>query len=53
MLVVWLAATDIATRSVFQVAAAPYLVWLAMRLLAAAGAYPAFAVMARPAVPRA
>ncbi len=52
MLVVWLAATAIATRSASQVAEAPYLAWLAMWHRGAAGSYPAAAaVIAPPAIP--
>ncbi len=49
MLVVWLAATAVATRSAFQVAAAPYLAWLAMWDHGAAGSYPAAAAVIAPA----
>src|SRR5260370_10711234 len=52
MLVVWLAATAIATRSASQVAEAPYLAWLAMWHRGAAGSDPAAAaVIAPPAIP--
>jgi len=52
MLAVWLAVTAIATRSASQVAAAPYLAWLAMWHRGAAGSYPAAAaVIAPPAIP--
>jgi hypothetical protein len=52
MLVVWLAATAIATRSALGAAEAPYLAWLAMWHRGAAGAYPAAAaVIAPPAIP--
>jgi hypothetical protein len=49
MLVVWLAATAIATRSAAQVADAPYLAWLAMWHRGAAGSYPAAAAVIAPA----
>jgi hypothetical protein len=48
MLAVWLAATAVATRSAAQVAAAPYLAWLAMWHHGAAGAYPAAAAVIAP-----
>jgi len=52
MVVVWLAATAVATRSWRSVAAAPYLAWLAMWHHAAAGSYPdAAAIIAPAAVP--
>ena len=52
MLAVWLAATAVATRSAAQVAAAPYLAWLAMWHRAAAGDWPgAAAVIAPTAIP--
>ena len=52
MLAVWLAATAVATRSAAQVAAAPYLAWLAMWHHGAAGSYPvAAAVIAPAAIP--
>jgi hypothetical protein len=52
MLAVWLAATAVATRSAAQVAAAPYLAWLAMWHRGAAGSYPgAAAVIAPAAIP--
>jgi hypothetical protein len=52
MLAVWLAAIAIASRSPGQVAAAPYLAWLAMWHRAAAGSYPgAAAVIAPVAIP--
>ncbi len=52
MLAVWLAAIAFATRSAAQVAAAPYLAWLAMWHHGAAGAYPqAAAVIAPAAIP--
>jgi hypothetical protein len=52
MLVVWLAATAAATRSAAQVAATPYLAWLAMWHRGAAGSYPgAAAVIAPAAIP--
>src|SRR5260370_21912354 len=54
MLVVWLAATAIATRSASQVAEAPYLAWLAMWHRGAAGSYPPAAPVLRPpAIPAA
>jgi hypothetical protein len=49
MLVVWLAATAVATRSASQVAEAPYLAWLAMWHRGAAGSYPAGAAVIAPA----
>jgi hypothetical protein len=49
MLAVWLAATAVATRSASQVAAVPYLAWLAMWHRGAAGAYPAAAAVIAPA----
>jgi hypothetical protein len=49
MLVVWLAATAIATRSAAPVAEAPYLAWLAMWHRGAAGSYPAAAAVIAPA----
>jgi hypothetical protein len=49
MLVVWLAATAIASRSVSQAAAVPYLAWLAMWHRGAAGSYPAAAAVIAPA----
>ena len=49
MLVVWLAATAVATRSAFGVAAAPYLAWLAMWQHGAAGSYAAAATVIAPA----
>jgi len=49
MLVVWLAATAIASRSPSQAAAAPYLAWLAMWHRGAAGSYPAAAAVIAPA----
>jgi hypothetical protein len=49
MLVVWLAATAIASRSAAQSAAAPYLAWLAMWHRGAAGSYPAAAAVIAPA----
>ena len=49
MLVVWLAATAVATRSASQVAEAPYLAWLAMWHRGAAGSYPAAAAVIAPA----
>ena len=52
MLVVWLAATAAATRSAAQVAATPYLAWLAMWHRGAAGSYVgAAAVIAPAAIP--
>jgi len=52
MLAVWLAATAVATRSAAQVAATPYLAWLAMWHRGAAGSYPgAAAVIAPAAIP--
>jgi hypothetical protein len=52
MLLVWLAATAVATRSPAQVAAAPYLAWLAMWHRGAAGDWPgAAAVIAPAAIP--
>jgi hypothetical protein len=48
MLAVWLVATAVATRSAAQVAAAPYLAWLAMWHHGAAGAYPAAAAVIAP-----
>jgi hypothetical protein len=48
MLAVWLAATAVAARSAAQVAAAPYLAWLAMWHHGAAGAYPAAAAVIAP-----
>jgi hypothetical protein len=52
MVVVWLAATAVATRSAFDVAAAPYLAWLAMWHRGAAGSYAgAAAVIAPAAIP--
>jgi hypothetical protein len=49
MLVVWLAATAIASHSVSRAAAAPYLAWLAMWHHGAAGSYPAAAAVIAPA----
>jgi hypothetical protein len=49
MLVVWLAATAIASRSASQAAMAPYLAWLAMWHRGAAGSYPAAAAVIAPA----
>jgi hypothetical protein len=49
MLVVWLAATAVATRSASGVAAAPYLAWLAMWHRGAAGSYPGAAAAIAPA----
>jgi hypothetical protein len=49
MVAVWLAATAVATRSAFGVAAAPYLAWMAMWHRGAAGAYPAAAAVIAPA----
>jgi hypothetical protein len=49
MLVVWLAATAVATRSASQVAEAPYLAWLAMWHRGAAGSYLAAAAVIAPA----
>jgi hypothetical protein len=49
MLLVWLAATAVATRSASQVAEAPYLAWLAMWHRGAAGSYPAAAAVIAPA----
>jgi len=52
MVVVWLAATAVATRSAAQVAAVPYLAWLGMWHRGAAGSYPgAAAVIAPAAIP--
>jgi len=52
MLAVWLAATAVATRSAAQVAAAPYLAWLATWHRAAAGDWAgAAAVIAPAAIP--
>jgi hypothetical protein len=52
MVMVWLAATAVATRSAFDVAAAPYLAWLAMWHRGAAGSYAeAAAVIAPVAIP--
>jgi hypothetical protein len=52
MVAVWLAATAVATRSAFDVAAAPYLAWLAMWHRGAAGSYAqAAAVIAPAAIP--
>jgi hypothetical protein len=49
MLVVWLAATAIASRSLSQAAEVPYLAWLAMWHRGAAGSYPAAAAVIAPA----
>jgi hypothetical protein len=49
MLAVWLTATAIATRSLYQVSAAPYLAWLAMWHRGAAGSYAAAAAVIAPA----
>ena len=52
MLAVWLGATAVATRSAAQVAAAPYLAWLAMWHRGGAGDWPgAAAVIAPAAIP--
>jgi hypothetical protein len=52
MVAVWLAATAVATRSAFDVAAAPQLAWLAMWHRGAAGSYAqAAAVIAPAAIP--
>jgi hypothetical protein len=52
MVVVWLAAVAVATRSALAVAEAPYLAWLAMWHRGSAGAYPAAAAVIAPtAVP--
>ncbi len=52
MLVVWLAATAVASRSAAGMAEAPYLAWLAMWHHGAAGSYPeAAAVIAPAAIP--
>jgi hypothetical protein len=49
MVVVWLAAVAVATRSAPDVAEAPYLAWLAMWHRGSAGAYPAAAAAIAPA----
>jgi hypothetical protein len=49
MLVVWLAATAIASRSLSHTAMTPYLAWLAMWHRGAAGSYPAAAAVIAPA----
>jgi hypothetical protein len=52
MLAVWLTGLAIASRSVARLAEAPYLAWLAMWHLGAAGSYPeAAAVIAPAAIP--
>jgi hypothetical protein len=52
MLVVWLTAVAVGTRSAASVAAAPYLAWLAMWHSGAAGSYPEAAAVITPlAVP--
>ena len=48
MLAVWLAATAIATRSLYKVCAAPYLAWLAMWHRGASGSYAAAAAVIAP-----
>jgi hypothetical protein len=49
MVAVWLTATAVTTRSAAQVAAAPYLAWLAMWHRGAAGSYAAAAAVIAPA----